>query len=163
MNIKPTNPSRAKGGARTIVVSLLVLAGLMVLPVMAFCRLHLDFRWGAVYGLAINAFTCWIYARDKHRAQNGEWRISERALHLVELLGGWPAALLAQRRLGHKCSKSSYQFVFWLIVMAYQFAAYDSFQDWKFSRAAWNYIGHPSKHNGELQRGTNEPDQLHLC
>jgi len=41
-------------------------------------------------------------------------------LHLLELLGGWPGAFLAQRRLRHKCSKRRYQFVFWLIVLAYQ-------------------------------------------
>jgi uncharacterized membrane protein YsdA (DUF1294 family) len=146
VNSKPTNPSCAKGGAQTIVTSLLVLAGLLVLPVMAFHRLHLDFRWVVVYGLAINTFSYWIYARDKQRAQAGEWRISERALHLVELLGGWPAALLAQRRLRHKCSKGSYQFVFWLIVLAYQFAAYDSLHNWQFSRAAWDYLGRPTKH-----------------
>lgn len=147
MNSKPSNPSQAKGGARTVVVSLLVLAGLSALPVMALFRTHLDFRWIGAYGLAINAFTCWIYARDKERAEAGEWRISERALHLAELLGGWPAALLAQRRLRHKCSKGSYQFVFWLIVMAYQFAAYDSLQNWQFSRVDLNQVEAMSAHH----------------
>lgn len=67
-------------------------------------------------------------------------------LHLLELLGGWPGAFLAQRRLHHKCSKGSYQFVFWLIVLAYQFAAYDSFQNWKYSRALLNYAEKSSHH-----------------
>ena len=62
--------------------------------------------------------------------------MSEAQLHLLELLGGWPGALLAQRRLRHKCSKRSYQIVFWLIVLAYQFAAMDSLQNWQLSRAA---------------------------
>src|SRR5579859_3587837 len=146
MNPKPANPGHAKVRARTVVVSLLVLAGLLVLPGMAIYRRHLDFRWIGAYGLVINTFTYWLYARDKRRAQAGEWRISEKALHLVELLGGWPGAYLAQRRLRHKCSKGSYQFMFWLIVMAYQFAAYDSFQDWKFSRATWDDIERHSKH-----------------
>ena len=68
------------------------------------------------------------------------WRVSEANLHLLELLGGWPAALLAQRRLRHKCSKGSYQFMFWLIVLGHQFAAGDSFQDWKLSRAGMNWL-----------------------
>lgn len=144
MNFKPIHPTHAKGGVRTILVSLLVLAGLLLLPVMAVYRLHLDFRWIGAYGLVINVFTYWLYARDKRRAQEQEWRISENALHLVELLGGWPAAWLAQRRLRHKCSKVSYQFVFWVIVLAYQFAAYDSFQDWKFSHAGLSWIEHRS-------------------
>jgi uncharacterized membrane protein YsdA (DUF1294 family) len=145
VNPKPTNPSRAKGSARIIVATLLVLAGLLVLPVMAIQRLHLDWRWVVAYGLAMNAFTYWTYARDKRWAQEGEWRVSEGRLHLLELLGGWPAALLAQRRLRHKCSKGSYQFVFWLIVLAYQFAAWDSFQDWQLSRAGLNWIEQSAK------------------
>ena len=40
-------------------------------------------------------------------------------------------------------SKPGYQFVFWLIVLAYQFAAYDSLQSWQMSRAAFDYIEHP--------------------
>jgi uncharacterized membrane protein YsdA (DUF1294 family) len=114
---------------------------------MALHRLHLDWRWVAAYGLAVNAFTCWIYARDKQCAQEGEWRVSEAQLHLLELLGGWPAAWLAQRRLRHKCSKGSYQFVFWRIVLAYQFAAWDSFQDWQLSRAGVNWMEQNAKHH----------------
>ena len=34
---------------------------------------------------------------------------------MVELLGGWPGALLGQRRFRHKTRKRSYQLVFWLI------------------------------------------------
>jgi uncharacterized membrane protein YsdA (DUF1294 family) len=147
VNPKSTNPSRAKGGTRTVAASLLVLAGLLALPVMALHRLHLDWRWIGTYGLVVNALTYWTYARDKQRAQAGEWRVSEARLHLLELLGGWPGALLAQRRLRHKCSKGSFQFVFWLIVLIYQFAACDSFQDWKLSRAALNRIEQSSTHH----------------
>jgi hypothetical protein len=39
----------------------------------------------------------------------------------------------------------SYQLVFWVIVLAYQFAALDSLQNWQFSRAAWDYIGRAAK------------------
>ena len=38
----------------------------------------------------------------------------------VELLGGWPGALLAQQLLRHKTKKTSYQGVFWLIVLVHQ-------------------------------------------
>lgn len=41
-------------------------------------------------------------------------------LHAVELLGGWPGALLAQQLLRHKTKKTSYQVVFWLIVLMHQ-------------------------------------------
>jgi len=73
-------------------------------------------------------------------------RLCEGRLHLLELLGGWPGALLAQRRLRHKCSKGSYQFVFWLIVLVYQFAAFDSLQNWQLSRAALNRLEGIAEH-----------------
>ncbi len=139
-----TNAVHVNDGGRITLWAVLLLAGLLLLPVMALYRRDLDFRWIGAYVLVINLFTYWLYARDKRRAREKEWRISEQTLHLVELLGGWPAAWLAQRRLRHKCSKTSYQFVFWLIVLAYQFAACDSFQDWKFSRTGLNWIEHRS-------------------
>jgi uncharacterized membrane protein YsdA (DUF1294 family) len=61
-------------------------------------------------------------------------------LHLLDLLGGWPGGFLAQRRLRHKCSKGSFQFVFWLIVLSWQFAAVDSFQNWEYSKVALNFL-----------------------
>ncbi|HEU5072003.1 MAG TPA: DUF1294 domain-containing protein [Verrucomicrobiae bacterium] len=82
----------------------------------------------------------WIYARDKRRAEAGEWRVPEARLHFLDLLGGWPGGFLAQRRLRHKCSKGSYQFMFWLIVLAWQFAACDSLQSWQFLKATENWI-----------------------
>ena len=120
--------------------SLLVLAGLLVLPVMAVYRRGLDLRWVTGYGLVLSAITYWRYACDKRRAEEGEGRVSEAQLHLLELLGGWPGALLAQRRLRHKCSKGGYQIVFWLIVLGYQFAAFDAFQDWQFSSAGLKWV-----------------------
>ena len=57
-----------------------------------------------------------MYWSDKRRAARGAWRISETTLHGVELLGGWPGALVAQRLLRHKWRKRSYMAVFWAIV-----------------------------------------------
>ena len=121
-------------------MSILVTLGLLVLPAIAVVRSGLDFRWVVAYAPVISTFTYWVYARDKRRAENGEWRVPEARLHLLDLLGGWPGGFLAQRRLRHKCSKGSYQFVFWLIVLAWQFAAVDSLQNWKFSKAALNKV-----------------------
>jgi uncharacterized membrane protein YsdA (DUF1294 family) len=72
----------------------------------------------AVYaGMSLLAIA--LYAADKRRAARGQWRISEATLHLVELLGGWPGALVAQRALRHKRWKRSYLIIFWLIVAAH--------------------------------------------
>jgi uncharacterized membrane protein YsdA (DUF1294 family) len=119
-------------------VSLLVLAGLLVLPGIAAWRRGLG--WAGIYGVVLSAFTCWVYAHDKRQAQAGEWRVSEAQLHLLELLGGWPGAWLAQRRFRHKCAKAGYQVVFWLIVLGWQFAAFDSLWDWQHSRMALKWM-----------------------
>jgi uncharacterized membrane protein YsdA (DUF1294 family)/cold shock CspA family protein len=57
-----------------------------------------------------------LYAGDKSRAKRGDWRTSERTMHLFELAGGWLGGFVAQRRLRHKNVKTSYQVVFWAIV-----------------------------------------------
>ena len=68
----------------------------------------------AVYGLmSLVAFLA--YAFDKRSARRGDARTSEMRLHALELLGGWPGALIAQRLIRHKNAKASYQIVFWLI------------------------------------------------
>ena len=125
---------------KTAAVRFLVLAGLLALPIFAVVRLGVGYRWAGAYALVVSGVTYWVYAVDKRRAQDSAWRVAEARLHLLELLGGWPGAFVAQRRLRHKCSKVSYQSVFWLIVLAYQFAAADSLQGWKLSHAALNQI-----------------------
>ncbi len=57
-----------------------------------------------------------VYALDKHAAQTSAWRIPEANLHLLELAGGWPGALIAQQVLRHKTGKRSYRVTFWLMV-----------------------------------------------
>jgi uncharacterized membrane protein YsdA (DUF1294 family)/cold shock CspA family protein len=64
----------------------------------------------------LSALTILFYGADKKRALLSRWRIPERYLHLLELLGGWPGALLAQRDFRHKLTKASYQHRFWAIV-----------------------------------------------
>ena len=51
------------------------------------------------YLLLINNFT---YAADKTKARQNKWRIPERTLILLALLGGSPAALLAMKHYHHK-------------------------------------------------------------
>ena len=65
--------------------------------------------------LAMSAIAFGAYALDKRAARCQGGRTPEMTLHLLELLGGWPGALLAQRVLRHKNAKASYQIVFWLI------------------------------------------------
>ncbi len=127
----------ANDGGRITVLTLLILAGLLLLPVLALRHWQVDWRWVCGTGLAMSSFAYFAYATDKRRAREKNWRVAEVNLHLLELLGGWPGAFLAQRRLRHKCSKAGYQLVFWLIVLTYQFVAFDSMQDWEYTRLVW--------------------------
>jgi uncharacterized membrane protein YsdA (DUF1294 family)/cold shock CspA family protein len=139
------NAVHVNDGGHITLLSILVLACLLVLPVIALHRHGVFFWWGGAYALGIGLFSYGCYSMDKQWAREKAERIPERGLHLTELLGGWPGAFLAQRRLRHKVSKRGYQVEFWLIVLAYQVAAYDSLQNWQLSRAAWNYIGRTTK------------------
>lgn len=135
-----TNAVHANDGGRITLLNLFVIAGLLVSPAVALQRRAIDLRWAGAFLLAVNAVTYSAYASDKRAAREGSRRWPEKSLHLLELLGGWPGAFVAQRRLRHKCSKGRYQFWFWLIVMAYQFIALDSLQHWEISGAAMIFI-----------------------
>lgn len=57
----------------------------------------------------LSAVTLAFFAIDKSRAGTpGARRISEKTLHLLELLGGFPGAFLAMRFLHHKNRKASF-------------------------------------------------------
>ena len=56
----------------------------------------------------LNIATFMVYAFDKNAAEQGRWRTPESQLHLLALLGGWPAAWLAQRALRHKSRKQPF-------------------------------------------------------
>lgn len=72
----------------------------------------------AVYAV-MSAATFAAFAIDKRAARRGAWRISERTLHTMELLGGWPGALAARSLIRHKSVKRRYAVVLWLIVAAH--------------------------------------------
>ncbi len=69
------------------------------------------------YLALINAATFLTYAYDKHAARKQYRRTPEKTLHLLALLGGSPAAFLAQQTLRHKTQKRPFQFMFWAIVV----------------------------------------------
>jgi uncharacterized membrane protein YsdA (DUF1294 family) len=64
------------------------------------------------------------YAADKAQAGLGKGRVPERVLHLIELAGGWPGALVAQRQFRHKTRKARFQLIFWLIVLIHLVAVW---------------------------------------
>lgn len=59
------------------------------------------------------------FGLDKRRAGIGGRRVSERTLHILAFLGGWPGALLGQRHFRHKTRKLSFLIVFWIVVLCH--------------------------------------------
>lgn len=69
----------------------------------------------AILGLSVIGFV--LHGWDKWRAKRGGRRVPETVLHTVELLGGWPGALIATQAFRHKTAKFSYRVVFWLCAL----------------------------------------------
>lgn len=95
----------------------------------------------AGWTLLASAATYLLYARDKRQARRDGWRTSEKTLQLGALLGGWPGAFVAQRRLRHKTRKFGFQLLFWVIVAGHVYAALDATRGGEISRLLWRRWG----------------------
>ena len=117
---------------------MILLVALLLFPSLASLRLARSFDPRFIFGylISISGLTFWLYWHDKRRAEADGWRTPESTLHLAELLGGWPAAFLAQRAFRHKISKTSYQIAFWTIVAVHEAASFDFLSEWHYSQAA---------------------------
>ncbi|AOS45467.1 hypothetical protein Verru16b_02548 [Lacunisphaera limnophila] len=136
-------PERGNDRSLLSPLHLLLLAGLLVLPGWAIYRgLGPTFAaYAAGWVSAISLLAVFITWLDKRRAQSQGSREPESMLHLLELIGGWPGAFLAQRFFRHKTAKGSYQFMFWLIVLIHQALAADYLMGWWAVRTGWRLIG----------------------
>lgn len=67
--------------------------------------------------LATSLVSWLMYYLDKRAAGRDARRTPESNLHLMDLLGGWPGALIAQQQFRHKTIKRSFQITFWLTVV----------------------------------------------
>ncbi len=126
-------------------LAILIFLSLVALPTLAAVRLS-GVIPGSIAPSVLIVFSIWVYfllAYDKKRALTNQWRVPESTLHFFEMLGGWPGSFIAQRRFRHKISKTSYQFTFWIIVIAYQVVAFDFLNDWKLSGFVMAFVfGH---------------------
>lgn len=88
----------------------LIVGGLVLLQIIFLSKLIL-------FPIIISVITYLIYSKDKAAAQAEKQRTSEKSLHILSLIGGWPGAFVAQTHLHHKLRKPSFMIVYWITVI----------------------------------------------
>lgn len=115
---RPQARARAGGGRPTAGAGLAYALMLLWAGMLAWGLWTQRLPLGVLGALVpLNVLTFWVYAADKNAAQSGGWRTSEKNLHTLGLLGGWPAAWLAQQSMRHKSSKAAFRAMYWLTIV----------------------------------------------
>lgn len=65
--------------------------------------------WGASTYVLMGGLSLFAYSWDKQAAVAGTWRVRERDLLVIDLLGGIIGGLIGQHMLRHKRNKTSFQ------------------------------------------------------
>jgi uncharacterized membrane protein YsdA (DUF1294 family)/cold shock CspA family protein len=113
--------------ATLLIITPLVLSGYLLLA-----RNPLPFFSYVFFSI----LTMMLYGADKAHAAIKSWRVPEIYLHILELLGGWPGALMAQNAFRHKTRKSLYLYIFWGII-ALHLLAWAAYFFWVFRQEAF--------------------------
>ena len=71
--------------------------------------------------LVMSVATFLTYGWDKHQARNNGWRISEKQLHTMAFLGGWPGAMIGQNYFRHKTQKTQFKIMTWAALALHLF------------------------------------------
>ncbi|UOQ90367.1 DUF1294 domain-containing protein [Agromyces endophyticus] len=117
-NARPAASPRQAGASRDLsrplpaALSWIVLAAFAVVVAVGVVTAVVPWWIAAWYGAcSLVAFAA--YGFDKLAAGRDRQRVPERTLHLVDVIGGWPGALVAQQWFRHKTRKRSFRRVFW--------------------------------------------------
>lgn len=94
------------------IISLGFLGGLFLGFLMAKLPVEIITLYGIMSTLAFI-----FYGWDKYTAKKGKKRVTEKTLHLMGFLFGWPGAALAQQAMRHKTVKLKFRRVFWLTAL----------------------------------------------
>ena len=70
-----------------------------------------------IYFIIINIITFLVMLYDKHEAKVGHWRISEKGLFTLALIGGSIGALAGMYAFRHKTKKWYFKYGFPLIII----------------------------------------------
>jgi len=71
-----------------------------------------------IYLLAINLVTFFVYGADKLRAKKNQWRVPEKTLFLLPLLGGSVGAVAGMKIFHHKTKHWYFRIGLPLILLA---------------------------------------------
>jgi uncharacterized membrane protein YsdA (DUF1294 family)/cold shock CspA family protein len=113
--IAPTSERRLRAlPIPRLAIGIAALAGVAAAAWLGRVPAVIAIAYWALSGLSFLLYFGDKSAAGRHRAR----RTPENTLHLVDLLGGWPGALLAQHAYRHKTVKASFQAVFWITVVA---------------------------------------------
>lgn len=77
-----------------------------------------NYPWLVWYLIAINLLAFFIYGLDKAKAASNDWRVSERRLLLLALVGGSLGAAAGIKIFRHKTRKNTFLAWFILIILA---------------------------------------------
>jgi len=110
------NQSVAAAPIGPVIIAFSIVCAFFLVLTLAIVMFHLSPIVFGIYAL-FSMITIAAYHIDKSSALRGDWRIPENMLHLLELFGGWPGALIAQAYYRHKTIKSSYKMVYWIIIV----------------------------------------------
>ena len=91
----------------------------------------LEATYLVTYLFSVAGITVFLYRADKRQAERGKRRTPESMLHLLECIGGWQAAFVAQKIFRHKVSKRAYQIRFWSIALIHNYLAFDYLSNWQ--------------------------------
>ena len=75
-------------------------------------------EWVVAWLIATGIAAAGLTAYDKHRARKGVWRVPERTLFLVALLGGSAAMYLTMRLIRHKTKHRRFMWGLPLLMLA---------------------------------------------
>lgn len=120
-------PPRARPRHRPWTIATLSGVVSLVLPTVTLVRLYAVSQfplYTVLYASVVSGITFLFYGYDKMQARNLEWRVKETTLQTLALVGGWPGALAGMHYFQHKTKKTSFQVVFWSIVLCWEGAAW---------------------------------------
>ncbi len=114
----------------------------LILPIVAFLVAPLPASgWFFIAFLFLMSATTYMLYHCKEFRRNGIKKMQpDSVLHFCEMLGGWPGAILAQRRLEEEQPDRRYQVFLWISVFLWQGLAIEAMSDWSVTQQVWSSL-----------------------